>query len=69
MSSTQRAQPWDWLPTRRISPLRTCHRVPLTSRTWVTRNPTFSTVPIASPRSTESPMPSWSSATIKMPDR
>ena len=69
MSSTVRAQFWLWLPTRRISPLRTYQTVPSTSRTRVTRRPTFSTVPIASPRSTASPTPYWSSIIIITPDR
>ena len=69
MSSTVRAQFWLWLPTRRISPLRTYQTVPSTSRTRVTRRPTASTVPIASPRSTASPTPYWSSIIIITPER
>ena len=64
-----RAQFWLMLPTRRISPLRTYQTVPLTSRSRVTRRLTASTVPMASPRSTTSPTPYWSSKIMKMPDR
>ncbi len=52
-----RDQPCDMLPMRVISPLRTYQSVPFTSRTWVTRTLTYSTMPVASPRSTTSPMP------------
>ena len=66
-SMITRDQPCDMLPMRRISPLRTYQSVPFTSRTCVTRTLTYSTMPVASPRSTTSPMPTWSSATMKMP--
>ena len=56
-SMMTRDQPCDRLPMRRISPLRTYQSVPFTSRTWVTRTLTYSTIPEASPRSTTSPMP------------
>ena len=69
MSRTVRAQFWLMLPTRRISPLRTYQTVPLTSRSRVTRRLTASTVPLASPTSTTSPTPYWSSKIMKMPDR
>ena len=69
MSSTARAQFWLMLPTRMISPLRTYQTVPLTSRSRVTRSVTASTVPVASPTSTTSPMPYWSSKSMKRPDR
>ena len=69
MSSTVRAQFWLELPTRMISPLRTYQTVPSTSRSRVTRSPTDSTVPDASPRSTTSPTPYWSSKIMKMPER
>ena len=62
-----RDQPIDMLPMRVISPLRTYQSVPFTSRTVVTRTLTYSTIPVARPRSTTSPMPTWSSATMKMP--
>src|SRR5699024_6140733 len=32
ISTTARAQPWERLPTRRSSPLRTCHSLPVRSR-------------------------------------
>ena len=67
--ATVRAQFWLMLPTRRISPLRTYQTVPLTSRSRVTRRLTASTVPLASPTSTTSPTPYWSSKIMKMPDR
>ena len=69
MSSTLRAQFWLLLPTRMISPLRTYQTVPSMSRSRVTRSPTASTVPVASPASTTSPTPYWSSKIMKMPDR
>ncbi len=68
-STTATAKPWLELPTRRISPLRTYQTVPLMSRSVVTRRPTASTVPLASPRSTTSPTPYWSSTSMNMPDR
>ena len=49
--------------------MRTYQTVPLTSRSRVTRRLTASTVPEASPRSTTSPTPYWSSKIMKMPDR
>ena len=66
-SRMTRAQPCDMLPTRRISPFRTNHSVPFTSRTLVMRICTSSTMPVAGPRSTTSPTPSWSSTTMKRP--
>ncbi len=66
-SRMTRAQPCDMLPTRRISPLRTNHSVPFTSRTLVMRICTSSTMPVAGPRSTMSPTPTWSSTTMKRP--
>src|SRR5262249_8746344 len=68
-SSTTCAWPCDLLPTRMISPLRTNHKVPCTSRSRVVRRPTASTVPEASPTSMTSPTPYWSSSSMKMPDR
>ena len=63
-------QPWLWLPTCRISPLRTYQTIPLESRSRVTRRPTASTVPVVpSPVSTRSPTPYWSSRIRKMPDK
>ena len=47
--------------------MRTYQTVPLTSRSRVTRRLTASTVPMASPRSTTSPTPYWSSKIMKMP--
>ena len=49
--------------------MRTYQTVPLTSRSRVTRRLTASTVPLASPTSTTSPTPYWSSKIMKMPDR
>ena len=49
--------------------MRTYQTVPLTSRSRVTRRLTASTVPEASPRSTSSPTPYWSSKIMKMPER
>ena len=49
--------------------MRTYQTVPSTSRSRVTRRPTASTVPVASPRSTTSPTPYWSSNIMNMPDR
>ena len=69
MSSSARAQCWDMLPTRRISPFGTCHIVPSTERSRVVRRLTASTEPVASPTSTMSPTPNWSSTRMKMPDR
>ena len=68
-SMSARDHPWVMLPTRRISPLRTYQSVPSSDRTCVTRRPTCSTTPLASPRSTTSPTPYWSSASIEMPAR
>ena len=68
-STTATAKPWLLLPTRRISPLRTYQRVPLTSRNVVMRSPTVSTVPLAWPTSTMSPTPYWSSSSMNMPER
>jgi hypothetical protein len=62
-----RAHPCDMLPIRVISPLRTYQSVPFASRTCVMRTLTYSTTPDARPRSTTSPMPTWSSATRNMP--
>src|SRR6478735_6849875 len=63
-----RAHSWLLLATRVSWPLGTCHRVPSTSRTRVERRVTCSTVPLAlPPRSTTSPTPNWSSATMKKP--
>ena len=69
MSSSARDQCWDMLPTRRISPLGTCQTVPFTARSRVVRSDTASTVPVASPTSTMSPTPNWSSIRMKMPLR
>ena len=49
--------------------MRTYQTVPSRSRSRVTRRLTASTVPLASPRSTTSPTPYWSSKIMKMPDR
>ena len=68
-STTARPHSWVLLPVRRISPLRTNHRVPLPSRTLVTRSATSSTVPVTSPKSTVSPTPYWSSSSMNVPDR
>src|SRR4051794_21475758 len=68
-STTATAKPWLELPTRRISPLRTYQTVPLTSRIVVIRRPTASTVPDASPTSTTSPTPYWSSSIMNTPER
>jgi hypothetical protein len=57
------------LATRWISPLGTCHSDPLMSRIRVVRRLMPSTTPMASPRSTTSPIPNWSSASMNMPDR
>jgi len=67
-STTARVQPCDWFPTRRISPFRRYQSVPPTSRTRVTRRPTASTVPETVPKSTRSPIPYWSSKSMKMPE-
>ena len=48
-SRMTRAQPCDMLPTRRISPFRTNQSVPFTSRTFVMRICTSSTMPVAGP--------------------
>jgi hypothetical protein len=69
MSSTERDQFWLWLPTLRISPLRTYQTVPSTSRSRVTRRLTASMVPETSPKVTESPTPYWSSKIRKIPAR
>ena len=68
-STTTTAQPWLLLPTRTISPLRMYQSTPRPSRIVVIRSPTDSTVPLASPTSTTSPTPYWSSMSMKMPDR
>ena len=68
-SSSARDHCCDLLPTRRISPLGTCHTVPSTSRRRVVRRLTPSTRPEASPTSTMSPTPNWSSTSMKMPER
>ena len=69
MSSSARDQCWLMLPTRRISPLGTCQTVPSIARSRVVRSDTASTVPVASPTSTMSPTPNWSSTRMKVPDR
>jgi hypothetical protein len=69
MSSSARDQCCDLLPTRAIAPFGTCQTVPSTDRTRVVRRLTTSTTPVASPRSTVSPTPYWSSTRMKMPDR
>ena len=70
MSISARDQCWDWLPTRRISPLGTCHTVPSTERSRVVRRETASTVPeVSLSRLTMSPTPNWSSIRMKTPDR
>ena len=65
---TARAQPWLMFPTRSTSPLRAYQTVPSTERSRVTRSPTASTVPVASPRSTTSPTPYWSSRIMNSPE-
>ena len=69
MSSSARDQCWLMLPTRRISPLGTCQTVPSIARRRVVRSETASTVPDASPTSTMSPTPNWSSTRMNAPDR
>ena len=66
-STIARAQPCDWLPMRVSSPFRTYQSTPFTSRIWVTRMPTASTIPLARSVFTTSPTPSWSSATMNRP--
>ena len=68
MSISARDQCWDWLPTRRISPLGTCQTVPSTERSRVVRSETASTVPeVSLSRLTMSPTPNWSSIRMKTP--
>ena len=55
------------LPTRLTSPLGTCHTVPSWPRSTVVRRLTRSTGPLATPRSTTSPMPYWSSISMNSP--
>ena len=69
MSSSARDQCWLMFPTRRISPLGMCQTVPSTERRRVVRSDTASTVPVASPRSTMSPTPNWSSIRMNAPER
>ncbi|CAG7626535.1 hypothetical protein SBRY_20272 [Actinacidiphila bryophytorum] len=68
-STTAVAQPWLRLPIRLTSPLRTYQISPLSPRSLVTRRPTSTTVPDATPASMTSPTPYWSSRIMKTPDR
>ena len=63
------AQPWLRLPIRLTSPLRTYQISPLSPRSLVTRRPTSMTSPEATPASTVSPTPYWSSRIMKTPER
>ncbi len=63
------AQPWLRLPIRLISPLRTYQISPLSPRSLVTRRPTSTTSPEATPASILSPTPYWSSRIMNTPDR
>ena len=63
----RRTTAWSGCPTRRISPLGTCHTVPSWLRSTVVRSVTRSTEPVATPRSTTSPMPYWSSISMNRP--
>ncbi len=49
--------------------MRTYQTVPLPSRSVVIRRPTASTSPDATPTSTMSPTPYWSSSSMNIPDR
>src|SRR5918993_848358 len=66
MSTMAVEYPWDRLPMRMISPLRTYQVTPFASRRRVIRRVTSSTVPIPSPASTTSPTPYWSSRIMEM---
>ncbi|CAG6393232.1 hypothetical protein SCOCK_20263 [Actinacidiphila cocklensis] len=68
-STTAVAQPWLRLPIRLTSPLRTYQISPFSPRSFVTRRPTSTTVPDATPASMTSPTPYWSSRIMKTPDR
>ncbi len=68
-STTARDHCCDLFPTRRIVPFGTCHTTPSTSRSRVVRRLTPSTVPLATPASTTSPTPNWSSISMNMPER
>ena len=67
---TARDQFWLMLPTRRISPLRTYQTVPLSvAQPGDPQAHRLDGAGQASPRSTTSPTPYWSSKIMKMPER
>ena len=68
-STTARDHCCDLLPIRRIVPFGMCQTTPSTSRSRVVRRLTPSTVPVATPASTTSPTPNWSSMSMNMPER
>ncbi|CAM5664238.1 hypothetical protein SALBM217S_06417 [Streptomyces griseoloalbus] len=63
------AQPCERFPIRLTSPLRTYQISPSAPRSFVTRSPTSITSPVATPASTVSPTPYWSSRIMKTPER